>query len=329
MRQAVLEEPQRFVVADRPAAAAGPDEAVVRVRSCGVCGSDLKMWSGTHAFLRPPLVLGHELDGELDGAPVVLFPPIGCGSCHHCRTGQPQLCPSMEFVGGQRAGGLGEFVVAPRDNLLAVDAAVPVAQRVLIEPLAVAVHAVARAAPAAGAAAVVVGAGAIGLFTALVLRERGLAPVLVADVADVRRARAGALGFETFDPAESPLGEVVADRIRPEGADAVFECVGSASTIAAALAATVRGGSTVLVGNAPPVFEVDGLALQRGDRSLVGVLMYDRADFTTAMTLLANGLLAGLADDEVTEEYPLEAVGEAFRAAKEGRVRALRAVVRP
>jgi threonine dehydrogenase-like Zn-dependent dehydrogenase len=300
------------------------------------------MYAGTHAFLRPPLILGHELYGTLVsvgeavadvtpaiGASVCVFPPVGCGACFHCRSGNAQLCEAMEFFGGQRPGGLAEHIVVPIENVLAIDGAVPEGQRVLIEPLSVGVHGVVRGQVEPGEQAVVLGAGAIGLFTALVLRARGLENALVVDPLATRRSRAERLGFATADPAEGPLTRIVADRIRVEGADCVFECVGSAETIGDAMASTRKGGRTVIVGNAPPVLEIDGLVLQRGDRSLVGVLMYTRDDFEEAMRLLAAGLLSGLEPGQLTDRFDLDSVGDAFRAAKDGSIVGLRAVIDP
>ncbi|MFN8222880.1 MAG: alcohol dehydrogenase catalytic domain-containing protein [Gaiellales bacterium] len=339
-RVATLDAPKRFTVGKVELAPPADGEVLVRVRDCGVCGSDLKMWAGTHAFLRPPLQLGHEIYGvveEIGGAPdgfelgasVVVFPPIGCDQCYQCRTGHPQLCADMRFVGGQLPGGLAERVVVPAANLLRVPDRVPEHQRVLVEPLAVAVHAVSRAAVVEGEGAVVVGAGAIGLFTALVARARGLAGVVVGEPSPARRQRAEALGLTTFDPREITLADAVAALIRPEGADVVFECVGSQDTIAAALAATRKGGRTVIVGNAPASLEISGLELQRGDRSLVGVLMYELSDLIDGMDLLAGGLLGPETDETIVQPYALDEVGEAFTAAKDGTLDAVRAVVRP
>jgi 2-desacetyl-2-hydroxyethyl bacteriochlorophyllide A dehydrogenase len=339
-RYAMLEGPRQFAVGTRAVPDPGAGEARIRVHDCGVCGSDLKMWAGTHAFLRPPLLIGHEIYGTVEelgsntnglrpGMPVVVFPPVGCGACFHCLQGRPQLCADMRFVGGQLPGGLAEHVVVPEENLIVVPESLPAHQRVLVEPIGVGVHAVARAAVEPGETAVVLGAGAIGLFTALVARSKGLDRVLVGEPSATRRRRAEALGLETFDPATEPVAAVVAERIRPEGADVVFECVGTEETIGAALAATRKGGRAVVVGNAPASVQIDGLALQRGDRSLVGVLMYDRADLVEGMQLLADGLLAAIPEESVVHPFPLEDVGAAFTAAKEGSFDAVRAVVRP
>jgi threonine dehydrogenase-like Zn-dependent dehydrogenase len=339
-RLALLAKPERFELMRRPVLEPSAHDVLIRVHACGICGSDLKMYAGTHAFLRPPLILGHELYGTVErvgleaaaagvqvGDSVCVFPPVGCGECFHCRSDNPQLCEQMEFFGGQRPGGLADYILVPSTNALPIPDDVPEESRVLIEPLSVAVHGVARGLVEQDERAVVLGAGAIGLFTALVLRARGLDDILVLDPRAARRERAGRFGFPTADPTGTDLRSIVADRVRPEGADCVFECVGSGETIAAALRSTRKGGRAVVLGNAPPVLELDGLTLQRGDRSLVGVLMYARRDFEESMRLLAGGLLADADPAQITDRFPLDDVGNAFRAAKSGLIAGLRVVV--
>ena len=172
-----------------------------------------------------------------------------------------------------------------------------------------------------------IGAGAIGLFTALVLRTLGLREIVVAEIEPRRLQRAEALGFIPADASRESLPDAVARLVRPEGADCVFECAGSQDTIAAAIIATRKGGRTIIVGNAPPMIEIDGLALQRGDRTIIGVLMYDLADFTTAMDLLADGILDGIPLDEIVTHYTLDRIADAFVDAKSGRLVGLKAVI--
>ncbi|HEY6961013.1 MAG TPA: alcohol dehydrogenase catalytic domain-containing protein [Gaiellaceae bacterium] len=336
-RVAVLTAAQHFELQQSEPPAPANGQVLVRVQECGICGSDLKMWAGTHAFMRPPIVMGHEVigvvaatgngSGPAPGTAVTLFPPVGCGRCFHCRADREQLCEAMEFFGGQRLGGLADYVLAPATHVFEVPERIPPHLRVLIEPLSVAVHGVERGAPQPGEQCAVIGAGAIGLFTALVLRARGFEDVVVAEPLAARRAVAEQAGLRVFDPTGMDAVAQIGARTRPEGADVVFECVGSEATIATALAATRKGGRAVVVGNAPAALTVDGLALQRGDRTLVGVLMYDRSDFHTAMALLADGVLDGLDDTALVARYQLESVGDAFAAAKAGRLDALKAVI--
>lgn len=337
-RTALLQAPERFSIEHTGATEPGSDEVVVRVLECGICGSDLKMWAGTHAFLRPPLVMGHEIYGLVEcsgvssalvaGTPVVVFPPVGCGHCFYCLAGRAQLCEQMEFFGGQRPGGLADFITVPEANTLPIPPAVPDGLRVLIEPLSVAVHGVARGDPGPRDSAVVLGAGAIGLLTALVLRSRGLQQILVFEPLPERRRYAERLGFPTRDPAAEETAETVKRLVRPEGADCVFDCAGAGSEVLGqALAATRKGGRTIVVGNAPTVLELDGLELQRGERALIGVLMYDLDDFYAAMDLLSGDMFARLDPEDLIVRYTLERIDQAFRDAKSGRATALKAVV--
>src|SRR3954449_4329475 len=104
-RTALVSAPGEIGVETRELSAPGADEVVVRVAECGLCGSDLKMYSGGHPKLQPPLVLGHEFHGTVEtgahaGEPVAVFPPGGCGECVNCPRGEPHTCPRMTFVGG-------------------------------------------------------------------------------------------------------------------------------------------------------------------------------------------------------------------------------------
>jgi len=317
----------------------GEGEALVRVAECGLCGSDTKLYSGRHPTLQPPLRLGHEFHGVVEahgpggggvepGTRVAVFPPVGCGRCHNCRRGEPHVCVSMAFVGGELAGGLADLVAVPAANLVPMDPAVPTGLRVLVEPLAVGVHAADRAAVHADEEVLIVGAGPIGLFTALALRHAGVERILLADVADERLALARGIGAgATVNTRDTPLADHVHEAVRPEGVDVAFDCVGGQATAEQALGVTRKGGRAVLVGIMPPELRFDGVVLQRGERALIGVQMYTREDFKTAMDILAAGALADAGD--LVRRYPLEDVATAFRDLEAGRRDVLKLVVAP
>lgn len=338
-RVAVAAAPGELRVETREVTEPGAGEVVVRVHECGICGSDLKLYSGRHPTVKPPMVLGHEFHGSIEalgsaagsfeeGTSVAVFPPIGCGHCYNCRRGYPHLCPEMEFIGGRHQGGLSELVVVPAANVMPIDASVPVERRVFIEPLAVGVHAVERAGVAPDDRVLVIGAGAIGLFTALALRQRGVEHVVLGDLSEERLALARRLGAgETFNTGAGSLMDHIRDTVRPEGVDVAFDCVGLEATAAQALAATCKGGRTILVGLMPSAMEVDGVLLQRGERALIGVQQYTRGDFATAMEILADGALP--ASEEVTRAYGLDDVATAFEELETGRTDVLKLVVRP
>ena len=311
----------------------GAGEAIVRVAECGLCGSDLKLYSGAHPKLRPPLLLGHEFHGTVEvgeaaGEPVAVFPPIGCGHCHNCRLGQPHVCARMTFIGGEHPGGLGDFVSVPAANLIPMRADVPADRRVFVEPLAVGVHAAARGAVRPDEEVLIVGAGPIGLFTALALRHQGVERIVLADMAADRLRLAERLGAgRTVDAGSVPLADYVRDEIRPEGVDVAFDCVGGQATAEQALALTRNGGRAVLVGITPADLRIDGVVLQRGERALVGVQMYTRDDFRIAMEMLAAGVLP--AGESLTRRFALDDVAAAFGELESGRRDVLKLVVAP
>lgn len=336
-RVAVVSAPRSLRVEERAIRGPAANEVLVRVRECGICGSDITLWSGKHPTVKPPMVLGHEFYGTVEaagagaeaapGSVVAVFPPVGCGTCHNCRAGYPHICSTMTFIGGQHQGGLSELVPVPVANVVAMTDGVPENRRVLVEPLAVGVHAANRGAVVAGEQALVIGAGPIGLFTALALRHLGAAGVLLADVADERLALARALGAgDTVNSAGVSLRDYVRDTIRPDGVDVAFDCAGLNTTAAEALAATRKGGRAVLVGLMKGEMPVDGVLLQRGERSLIGVQQYTRAEFRSAMAILAEGALP--AEHELTRIYPLDDVEVAFADLAEGRLDVLKSVVR-
>jgi threonine dehydrogenase-like Zn-dependent dehydrogenase len=328
-RVALLSAPGSIGIERQSVRERGEDDVVVRVAECGLCGSDLKMYSGKHPKLRPPLVLGHEFHGTTeDGQHVAVFPPIGCGHCHNCLRGEPHTCVEMTFVGGEHQGGLSDLVTVPAANALAMDPGVPEDRRVFVEPLAVGVHAATRGTVAKDEQVLIIGAGPIGLFTALALRHQGAENILLADLAANRLELAGRLGAgETVDTSDADLGEYVHEHVRPEGVDVAFDCVGGQATAASALELTRQGGRAVLVGITPRELDVDGVVLQRGERALIGVQMYTRDDFRVAMEMLAAGALPpGL---ELTRRFALDDVARAFAELDEGPRDVLKLVVEP
>jgi threonine dehydrogenase-like Zn-dependent dehydrogenase len=330
-RIAMVSSPGAVALESRELAAPGDDEALVRVAECGLCGSDLKMNSGRHPKLQPPLVLGHEFHGTVEagaheGERVAVFPPVGCGECHNCRRGEPHICARMTFVGGERQGGLSDLVTVPEANLLPMHPDVPAGRRVFVEPLAVGVHAARRGGVAPDEEVVILGAGPIGLFTALALRHEGVERIVLADLAADRLALAERLGAgRTVDARE--LADFVRDEVRPEGVDVAFDCVGGQATATDALAITRNGGRAVLVGIAPRELTLDGVVLQRGERAVVGVQMYTRDDFRISMEILAAGALPE--GEQLTRRFPLDEVAAAFAELEAGRRDVLKLVVTP
>lgn len=274
----------------------GVGEVVVRVTSCGLCGSDASMMTGRHPVIRPPIVPGHEVVGvgaragtggeRFLGQRVALLPQVGCGMCRLCLRGEARLCAEMRLIGGQIDGGAADEVLVPADALVLVPDGVPDAVLPIVEPLAVAAHAVSRAPGLPGGEVLIVGGGPIGLLVALAARAAGAGSVILVETVDARRDVVTHFGI--------PVSPAV-----PDGEfDVVFDCVGGRDLPTTLLASVQAGGALVLVGVAAPELVFDGILLQRQERTVLGSHMYTRADFEASLALLAEGLIP---TDEATD----------------------------
>lgn len=336
MRVAKLESPEKLVLETWKTPTPGDGEILLRVKEVGICGSDLKMYRGLHPVLKPPMVLGHEVLGTVEdpgnsghkrGAVVLVFPPVGDGICRSCSRGEPHLCDAMEVIGAQRTGGFAEFIVVPEGNVFPVPAEVPERLRVLIEPLAVGVHAADRAQATPQDECLVLGAGPVGLFTALALKRAGAARVVVADLKQSRLDPAEELGLETLQ--SLPDAEAYKEALgREDGVDIFMECVGANAAVDLGLEVTRKGGKVVLVGVEPERLVLSGPAMQRQERSVIGVQMYRREDFATSAALLHDGIIpANVPSDRLFLTFPLDRSAEAFERTLAGNIEQLKVIV--
>jgi L-iditol 2-dehydrogenase len=269
MKALLLVAPSQLELVDFPQPAPGEGEVLVRVRACGICGSDIHGWDGSTGRRLPPLIMGHEASGELAaigpgvegwqaGDRVTFDSTLYCGECRYCRAGQINLCERRRVVGVsppeyRQHGAFAEYLTLPSRVLYRLPDALTFSRAAMVEPVSVAVHAVRRAGVKAGSTAVVVGTGMIGLLVVQALRWAGASCVIAVDVAENRLALARRFGA---DPALNPrTDQVVAEVMRLTGglgADVALECVGATATVNLAIGVLKRGGTAVLVGNLSP-----------------------------------------------------------------------------
>ncbi|MBI4944601.1 MAG: alcohol dehydrogenase catalytic domain-containing protein [Actinobacteria bacterium] len=305
-------------VEDRPP---GPGQVTVDVAYTGICGTDLHVLHGAmDARVTTPAVLGHEMSGRVrsvgagvtgwaTGDPVTVMPLRWCGTCPACRRGFSHVCQRLDFVGIDSPGSLQERWTVPAELLVRLPDGLPLRAAALVEPTAVAVHDVRRAAPQPGERALVVGAGPVGLLVALVARAAGAEP-RVAVVHAVRRHQAQALGLQVVDPRAASVPEVVARWSADAGADLAFEVSGSGPGLDDAVQSLAVRGRLVVVGIHPDPRLVDLFRVFWRELTLLGARVYERADVERAVGLVAAGVVP--ADRLVTRVVPLEAAPEAF-----------------
>lgn len=319
-------------VKDVPVARPGPGEVLLRVASCGVCGSDVHAFRSDAGFewVRPPITLGHEFSGTVEavGPDVTRVKPgdravavaiQGCGRCDVCRVGSTQLCTERVAVGFSRDGGMAEYAVMPERHLVPVSDGLDLTVAALGEPLAVAVHAVnVRANIKAGQTVVVSGPGPIGILCGMLAQLRG-AQVLLTGVgpdSESRLPAAESVGLQTANLSEKPLEEHLRDYFGEPAPDVWIESSGSVRALSSALESVQPGGMVTVVGLYPEDMLFSPTRAVRRELSVLFSYSCNRADYETALDLLGDGAMD---PRPLLSKYPLVEATEAFEAVGEGR----------
>jgi L-gulonate 5-dehydrogenase len=256
-------------------------EALFRVSLAGICGSDLHAYRGTGGKRRPPLVLGHEAVGKLDGDDrlFAVFPLQGCQACPACQAGRENLCPNRQLLGLDRPGTFAELVAVPAAALVPVPAGVPAEVAVLTEPLATALAVFRGFELGPGQRVAVIGCGSIGLLAVYAAARSGCLVTAADPVARRRRAATEVGASSVADSAESwPAQE----------ADFVVDAVGIEQTWTAALRAVRPGGTVDVVGLGQNAGIVEVGDIVRSGLTLRGTYAYTRNDFAAALAMLAE-----------------------------------------
>lgn len=271
----------RLDVEDAPAPVASDGEALFHVTLAGICGSDLHAFRGHGGKRVPPLILGHEAVGTLDGDErlYVVFPLEGCGACAQCRRGQENLCAARRLLGLDRPGTFAAEVSVPRSALVEVPAGVTPEVAALTEPLATSLASLKGLDVSSTTAVAVIGCGSIGLLAVYAAAAAG-ARVVATDPLAERRDAALGLG------AAGVVGR--AEDLDAAGFDVVVDAVGLESTWSSGLRAASAGGTVVVVGLGQYSGAVEIGDLVRRGVTLRGSYAYSREDFAEALALLAR-----------------------------------------
>lgn len=259
MRALLLREPLFMFATERPEPEPARGEVLVRVRSIGICGSDLHAYRGHHPFVSYPRVLGHELGCEILDAPandrnlrpgdrVCIEPILNCGACYPCRQGRYNCCTNIRVLGIHTDGGMTEQISVPLDRVHKAPVELSFDELALCETLSIGVQAVKRGQVETGETVLIVGAGPIGLGALVAARARG-ARTLVSDPIAENRVAAVAMGADgVVDPAAADFLERVRSATADGGPHVVIEAVGLPATIAQTVDLAAPTGRIVIIG---------------------------------------------------------------------------------
>jgi L-iditol 2-dehydrogenase len=260
-------------IVEMPAPRPAADELLIRIKACGICGSDVHGYDGSTGRRIPPIVMGHEAAGVVEavgsavsnfhaGDRVTFDSTVYCGKCFYCRRGLINLCDSREVIGVstpafRRMGAFAEYVTVPARIAYLLPENLSYSHAALIEAVSVAVHGVSLTPVALEDTVVVVGAGMIGLLALQATRQTGAGKVFVVDVDDSRLELARSLGAtNTFNSRNADVVPQILEQTAGRGADAALECVGSTIPVKLALDSVRKGGAVTLIGNVAPTIEL-------------------------------------------------------------------------
>ncbi|WP_137126985.1 alcohol dehydrogenase catalytic domain-containing protein [Roseomonas sp. HF4] len=329
MKALVQTAPNALLYRDEPDPAPHPGEAIIRVEAVGICGSDMHAIHGHDARRPVPIILGHEaagrvLTGPLAGRRVAVNPLVVPPDCPFAQEGRPHLSPRREILSmPPRPGAFAELLRAPEENLVEIPEDMPAAKAALAEPVAVAFHAVHHGArllgrPLPAARCLVIGGGAIGLASALVLIQAGAGEVWLVEPNAARRETAARAGVTLARAPEAG----------PEdgSCDLVLDAVGAGATRAAASRLARPGGVIVHAGLLPGADGLDIRRLTLQEITFTGTYCYTPAEFRTVVGLLATGRLGAL---DWLEARPLAEGARAVADIDAGAVAAAKLVLIP
>ena len=336
MRQAVMVSPGVIEFREVPEPRPGAGQVLIRVKRIGICGSDLHVNHGLHPFTSYPVVQGHEFSGVVEavgegvvgfrpGDKVTATPQIVCGRCGPCLRGDYHICDSLKVQGFQAPGCAQDLFVTSARQTLRLPDEFTFEQGAMVEPTAVAVHAVPRAGEVSGRNVVVLGAGPIGTLVAQVARAGG-AKVLVTDLSDFRLGVARQCRLpHTSNAKHEQLAAAAARVFGKDGFDIALECIGIEATLSAAIDSIGKGGTIVVVGVFGEKPRIAMGLVQDRELMLIGTLMYRYQDYQRAVALMASG-------DVVTsplegEHFPFEQYSAAYQFIDEHREQSVKVFV--
>jgi threonine dehydrogenase-like Zn-dependent dehydrogenase len=333
----------QFEFRDVPRPQPAEDEVLVRVKACGICGSDVHGYTGTTGRRIPPIIMGHEASGVVEtvgrkaqsvavGDRITFDSTVYCNQCPACRQGRVNLCQNRQVLGVstptfRRDGAMAEYVLVPWWIIHRMPDAVSFEEAALVEPAGVGMHA-ARITPIeVNDVVAVVGAGQIGLFAMQGARVKGAGTLVVLDMKEDRLAVARQLGADvTINPSKGNVAEQMREAIGRPDVDVAFEAVGNEAAVKLAIDLTKLGGNVTLIGNVTPKIQVNLQDIVSHEVTIRGSCAI-AGEYPACLNLMAQGRLQ--VKPFISRVMPLAEGKAAFDALHRGEQGLMKIVLRP
>lgn len=337
MLQQVMTAPGviEFREIETPSPKAG--EVLVKIMEIGVCGSDIHVWHGKHPFTSYPVTQGHEVSGEICalgegvtefklGQKVTIQPQVVCGKCHPCRHGKYNLCEELKVMGFQTTGVASEYFAVDAKKVTPLPDTMSFDEGAMIEPLAVAVHAVRKFGDMNGMKVAVLGAGPIGILVAQAAKGMGAESVLITDVSDVRLEKAKECGIDfCVNTANADFGDALVESFGPDKADVIYDCAGNNITMGQAIKYARKGSTIILVAVFAGMANVDLAVLNDHELDLNTTMMYRNEDYIDAIQLVNDSKVK--LQPLVSKHFAFRDYAEAYRYIDENRETTMKVII--
>ncbi|MDI9335302.1 MAG: alcohol dehydrogenase catalytic domain-containing protein [Cytophagales bacterium] len=333
MKALVYTQPNEVQLLDRPAPTLDSGEVILKIEAVGICGSDMHAYHGHDPRRKPGLVLGHEFCGTVlesaspfyaKGVRVTGNPLITCGTCDYCVQGRNNLCSNRTMVGMTRPGAFADQMSIPAASLIEMPQDMSAIHAAVTEPAATALHAInlsmrVLVRPIQECRVLILGGGAIGMLSALLLKNYGCMDVTVAEVNPLRREQLSQHAkVKTYNPKD--------ENPKDDHYDYVMDAVGSKATRITALAAVKAGGVVMHVGLQDWASEIDMRRLTLAEITLLGTYTYTTADLRATVAAIYRGAFGDLAWVDVR---PMADGAQAFMDLDQGKAASAKVILTP
>lgn len=301
MLQQIMTAPGEIIFKEVPVPEPKAGEVLLKIMKIGVCGTDIHVYHGKHAFTKYPVTQGHEVAAKIAklgegvtkfhvGQKVIVEPQVVCGECWPCRHGMYNLCEAKKVMGFQAPGMACEYFLCEQERVIPVPDNLTFNETAMLEPLAVTVHASNRAGDLNGLDAVVFGAGPIGILLVQTLKAKGVKRILATDISDYRLSLAKECGADfTVNTKNEDFTEALLKAFGPDKADIMFDCAGNDITINQAIRNARKGSRIILIAQFAAMANCDLATLDEHEIDLNTSLMYKIPDFEEAIALVSAG----------------------------------------
>ncbi len=324
MRAAVLKNWLDLELTDIPVPVPNENEALIKVKLAGVCGSDITVYRGKHMTATVPTVLCHEILGTIETLPagytgpfkvgqrVLMNPIISCGECSACKRGLTHVCENLKLLGIHADGGFAEYTKVGVDKLVALDEDIPDDVAILGEPFAVGYHIMVRSQIQPGDTVFISGGATVGLYIAVFAKAWGASRVIISEINEPRRQFVESMGIETINPAQTDAMDLMREVTGGGGFDVVYDTSGAASCILQMPDLCRCGGKMLSLGLSGDAYQFIIGKVSFKEITLIGNRLYSQEDFEKGVRFLEDNWKAMGLDRMVTDRLTLSEINRAI-----------------